>query len=107
MSTQELGKRSAVARADTSGHSGPNPTVTLKLRVENLGVAFHKGTRVTLTYTAPYTGSLVPVNGLLDELKRPVPIRGGPPQPVILIVDGLRHTVPRGTLVSVDTRELR
>ena len=66
-----------------------------------------KGTRVTLTYTAPYTGSLVPVNGLLDELKRPVPIRGGPPQPVILIVDGLRHTVPRGTLVRVETRELR
>jgi hypothetical protein len=77
-------------------------TVTLKLRVEKLGVAFHKGTRVKFTYTAPHTGSLVPVDGVLTKITR-----GAPGQPTILRVDGLFYAVPAGTLIEVDTRELR
>jgi hypothetical protein len=77
-------------------------TVTIPLRVENLGVAFHKHTRVHFTYRAPYTGSLVPVDGELTKLTR-----GAPGQPTILRVDGLFYAVPPGTVVTVEAKELR
>jgi hypothetical protein len=83
-------------------------TVTLKLKVESLGAAFHVGARLQFSYRAPHTHSLVPVDGTLTEpVGRPVPSDDGPPQPVILMVDGLRHAVPAGTVVTVEAKELR
>jgi hypothetical protein len=78
-----------------------------KARVEKLGVSA-PGCHVCCFYEAPgHPGILVPIDGILEEMSRPEPIPDGPPQPVILIVDGLRHAVPAGTLVEIETGEIR
>jgi hypothetical protein len=100
MSIQELGKRSAVARADVSGHSGPNPTVTLRLKVEKLAIAAHGGARVTFYHPTPYTGALVPISGVLEGITQGASW-------FTLRVDGIYYALPAGTLVTVETREIR
>ena len=77
-------------------------TVTLRLRVEKLGVAFHKGTRVRFSYHSAATRSTILVSGHLEKITR-----GAPGQPTILKVDRLFYAVPAGTLVNVETGELR
>jgi hypothetical protein len=77
-------------------------TVTIPLRVENLGVAFHPGTHVRCCYQVPDSGNWVFVSGELNDLTR-----GAPGQPTNLQVDGLYYAVPAGTLIQVDARELR
>jgi hypothetical protein len=77
-------------------------TVTIPLRVENLGVAFHKGTRVQFCFRAPGLGHLVYVEGELNKIRR-----GAPGSPTNLRVDGLYYAVPAGTVVTVEARELR
>jgi hypothetical protein len=78
-------------------------TVTLKLRVEKLGVAAHTGTRVSFSYPSPATGALIAVDGILERIWRP-PGHGGS---TLLKVDRLHHWVPAGTLIKVEPRELR
>ena len=77
-------------------------TVTLRLKVESLGVTFHKGTRVTFTYHSTVTRSTILVSGSLEKITR-----GAPGQPTILKVDRLFYAVPAGTLVTVETGEIR
>ena len=64
-------------------------TVTIPLRVENLGVAFHPGTRVRFTYRSEVTGALIVVDGPLKKITR-----GAPGSPVVLKVDRLFYAVP-------------
>jgi hypothetical protein len=77
-------------------------TVTIPLRVENLGVAFHKHTRVRFIYHSTVTRSTILVSGLLEDITR-----GAPGQPTLLQVDRLTYHVPPGTVVTVEAKELR
>jgi hypothetical protein len=77
-------------------------TVTIPLRVENLGVAFHPGTRIQFSYRNEVTDTLVLVDGPLKKITR-----GAPGQPTVLKVDRLFYAVPPGTVVTVEARELR
>ena len=69
-------------------------TVTIPLRVEKLGIAAPPA-HVQFSYT-------VSVSGILERI-----VRGGPEQPSILVVDGCAYAVPAGTVIAVETKELR
>ena len=102
MSRQDQAKDLAVAVPQPATARRSRDTVTIPLRVENLGVAFHPGTRVRFSYRNEATGTLVLVDGALKKITR-----GAPGSPVVLKVDRLFYAVPAGTLISVEARELR
>lgn len=77
-------------------------TVTLRLKVEHLGVTFHPGTKVRFSYRSRHTRSTVFVSGHLEGITR-----GAAGHPTLLLVDRVPYTVPAGTLVTVETGELR
>jgi hypothetical protein len=106
MSYRRKGMNPAAAIVDppaAAGRTRDGSTDTQRLKVEKLGVAAHTGTRVRFTYPSPATGALIAVDGLLERMWRP-PGHGGA---TLLKVDRLHHWVPAGTLITVETRELR
>jgi hypothetical protein len=73
-------------------------TATLRLKVEDL--AAHGDARVTFYHPTAYTGALVRISGVLEGITQGASW-------FTLKVDGIYYALPAGTLVIVETRELR
>jgi hypothetical protein len=96
MSTQEQGDVACRScDSDSSGTAGRSREV-----VEKLGVAFHKGTKVTFYHPTPHTGALVRISGVLEAVTQGLHWTS-------LKVDDVYYSLPAGTLVTVETGELR
>jgi hypothetical protein len=84
-------------------------TVTLRLRAERLDVAAHQGAYVWFTYQPHPAVSIFVHSGRLEYLTRPIPPDGVDPDemPTLLRIERVWHALPAGTLVTVETGEIR
>jgi hypothetical protein len=73
-------------------------TVIQRLKVEDL--AAHGDARVTFYHPTPHTGALVRISGVLENITQGASW-------FTLKVDGIYYALPAGTLITVETGELR
>ena len=83
-------------------------TVTLRLRAERLDVAAHQGAYVWFVYE-PHPGARFVHSGRVEHLTRPIPPHGVDPDemPTLLRIERVWLALPAGTLVTVETGEIR